>query len=483
MNPASQQEMAALRLAETDPLAAALAKQRKAFSADMNPPITHRLDWLARVLEMTETYEAQLTQAIAEDFGSRAMQETVLSDILTVRAAVAQARSHLKAWMKPRRVATALQFFPARNELLRQPLGVVGVVSPWNYPYQLALCPAVAALAAGNRVMIKPSELTPAFSQLLAQMVGRYFADDEMTVVTGDADVGRRFVGLAFDHLFFTGSTQVGREVAQAAARNLTPVTLELGGKSPALLDESGDIAEAAPRIAYGKLLNAGQTCVAPDYLLVPQDRVEECAQTIIAAARTMYPTIHGNPDFTSIISERHLERLQGLLKDARHKGGRLLPLREGEAPVAGSRQLMPTLVLNPTPGMALMQQEIFGPILPILGYESLDEAIAIVNAGERPLALYWFGKDSAARERVLRETLSGGVTVNDCIWHLGQENQPFGGVGASGNGAYHGEWGFRTFSKEKPVFHQSKLVGVHHFYPPYGVGFQRMMALLRRFT
>ena len=376
-----------------------------------------------------------------------------------------------------------MQFFPARNQLLRQPLGVVGIVSPWNYPYQLSMGPAVAALAAGNRVMIKPSELTPHFSALLAKIVAAHFDAAEMRVIEGDVGVGQRFVGLPFDHLLFTGSTAVGREVAQAAARNLTPVTLELGGKSPALLDASCDLADAAPRIAYGKLLNAGQACIAPDYLLVPRGQVDEAAQAIAAAMRSLYPSIHGNPDFSSIIDQRHLARLQGLLDDARSKGARLLPLWDSTPPPAGSRQMMPTLVLNATADMAVMQQEIFGPILPVVPYERLDDAIRFVNERERPLALYWFGKDDAARDRVLRETISGGVTINDCLWHFGQENQPFGGVGASGQGAYHGEWGFRAFSKEKPVLHQSKLVGTHRFYPPYGAGFDRLIGLLRRFV
>lgn len=469
--------------ADADRLEPAFAAQRHAFNADMNPTATRRLDQLARVLEMTEVFETEITRTIGEDFGGRAVQETALSDIFMVRASVAQARSNLRRWMKPRRVKTALQFLPGRNELLRQPIGVVGVVSPWNYPYQLAICPAVAALAAGNRVMIKPSELTPAFSALLYRMVARYFREDELTVITGDTSLSKRFVSMPFDHLFFTGSTPVGRNVAQAAARNLTPVTLELGGKSPVLFDSSADLEEAAPRVAYGKLLNAGQTCVAPDYLLVPRDRVDECASAVLAAARKMYPTLHGNPDFTSIISERHLVRLRELLEDASRRGARLLPLHDHETPTIGSRQLMPTLVLDVTPDMAMMHEEIFGPILPVIGYDSIDQAISMINEGARPLALYWFGEDKAALHRVLRETLSGGVTVNDCVWHLGQENQPFGGVGASGYGAYHGEWGFRTFSKEKPVFHQSRFVGIRYFYPPYGASFRKMMGLLHHLT
>lgn len=462
-------------------LRAALDLQRAAFRADCHPSETQRLERLARVREMTVLHQARLVQAINEDFGGRARQETLLADLFTVTAAIRHAKRHLHGWMKPRWVRTELQFLPGHNRLLRQPLGVVGVLPPWNYPYQLVMGPAVAALAAGNRVMLKPSELTPNFSALLATLVCEYFNDDEMQVVTGDADVGRAFSSLRFDHLVFTGSTEVGRHVAQAAARNLTPTTLELGGKSPAIVDASCDLAQAAPRLAYGKLLNGGQSCVAPDYVLVPRARRDDVAAALLSAMRSMYPQVHGNPDYTHIINTQHHARLRGLLDDARQRGARLLPMLPDVGATWASRQLMPTLVLDPTEDMALMRQEIFGPILPIVGYDQLGDAIDFVNARERPLALYWFGKNAAARDRVLRETVSGGVTINDCIWHQSQENQPFGGVGASGHGAYHGEWGFKTFSQEKPVFHQSRFAGTWRLRPPYGQGFERLLGLLHR--
>jgi coniferyl-aldehyde dehydrogenase len=365
---------------------------------------------------------------------------------------------------------------------MRQPLGVVGIVAPWNYPYQLALAPAVAAIAAGNRVMIKPSELTPRFSELLQRVVAEFFAEAELAVVIGDAQIGRVFSELPFDHLFFTGSTAVGRMVAQAAAKNLTPVTLELGGKSPAILDPSSDLATVAPRLAFGKLLNAGQTCIAPDYAFVPNDRIDAFVEHMQRSVAKMYPHLAANPDYTSIVNDRHFARLQGLLEDARAKGARIVTINPaGETFDPAGRKQPPVLVLGATPEMRLMQEEIFGPILPVLGYDRIEEAIAYINRHDRPLALYWFGADGASRDKVLCQTISGGVTLNDCIWHIAQEDQPFGGVGASGTGSYHGEWGFRTFSKEKPVFIQPRLNGMFLMYPPFGKTFERMLALLRR--
>lgn len=455
-----------------------LALQRRAFRAEMSPSYAVRHDRLQRLRAMTAKYSEALVAAISADFGHRAPQETLLTDIFTVEAGAKHAQQHLKQWMAARRVPTALHFLPASNRLLRQPLGVVGVVSPWNYPYYLAMAPALAALAAGNRVLIKPSELTPATSALMAQMVSEFFAPEEMRVITGDAEVGRAFTQLPFDHLFFTGSTAVGRLVAQAAAQNLTPVTLELGGKSPALIDRSADLKLTAERIAYGKLLNAGQTCVAPDYLLVPTELVAPLAEAILQAMRKMYPKLDGNPDYSSIAAERHLARLQGLLGDAKARGARLLPSHEGDL---SGRKLTPHLLLDVTDEMAVMREEIFGPLLPLVAYDRVEQALAYINERPHPLALYWFGQDAIAQQRVLEQTHAGGVTVNDCIWHLGQEEQPFGGVGASGMGSYHGEWGFRTFSKEKPVFRQARWAGTKLFYPPYGKVFATLLNLLKK--
>ncbi len=465
-------------------LAGMLARQRAAFDKEPLPAWPVRADRLRRLLELTHRCEQRFIAAIDADFSGRSAHESRLAELFVVRAGIRHALGHLRGWMKPRRVPTQLHFLPSSNRLIPQPLGVVGVVSPWNYPLQLALGPAAAALAAGNRVLLKPSELTPRFSAELARAVAEAFDPSEMAVATGDAEVARAFVELPFDHLFFTGSTAVGRLVAQAAAKNLVPVTLELGGKSPAILDASCDLRAALPRIAFGKLLNAGQTCIAPDYLLVPSGQGEAVAQGLAAAMGALYPQLRGNADYTAIVSDRHRQRLQAMLDEARAQGARVIEVNPaGEDFSAGTRKLPPTLVLGATPQMRLMQEEIFGPVLPIVEVEGTAEAIAHVRAGERPLALYWFGRDRAAESRVLQETLAGGVTVNDCLWHLAQEHQPFGGVGASGQGAYHGHWGFDRLSHLKPVFRQARLNGTGLFHPPYGKTFERLLGLLERLT
>ncbi|MEO8143774.1 MAG: coniferyl aldehyde dehydrogenase [Betaproteobacteria bacterium] len=466
-------------MAGHDDLRRLLDLQRRAFAAEPMPSRAVRVGRLQRLRGMVEKHEAAIAEAISADFGGRSRHETLVAEVFVVVAAVNHAMRHLGRWMRMRRAPTALYYRPGYNRVMPQPVGVAGIVAPWNYPLQLALGPAVGALAAGNRVMLKPSELTPRLSALLARLVSEAFSEDEFVVVTGGADTGRAFVELPFDHLLFTGSTAVGRFVAQAAAKNLTPVTLELGGKSPAIVDPSCEFALAAPRIALGKLLNAGQTCIAPDYALVPAARVGAFAAAMRVAVAAMYPRFVDNDDYTSIVSERHYARLERLLADAKAKGAQIVEL--GEQPDAARRRMPPVLVLGATDDMAIMQEEIFGPLLPVVGYGNLDEAIAYVGRHERPLSLYWFGADSANRDRVLAGTISGGVTVNDCLWHFAQEDLPFGGVGASGIGAYHGEAGFRTFSQEKPVFFQSRLNGMFLMRPPYGRAFERVLALLRR--
>lgn len=474
--------MDASQPADTARLRVLFDTQREAFARDSYPARTVRLDRLDRLRALVTDNEDAIAEAISGDFGQRSRHETALAETVMVLAALSHARKHLARWMKTRRVATSFHSLPGASRITPQPVGVVGIVSPWNYPLQLALAPAVAALAAGNRVLLKPSELTPRFSGLLAQLVERHFAADELAVVNGDADVGRQFVSLPFDHLFFTGSTAVGRQVALAAAPNLTPVTLELGGKSPAILDAGCDLVDAAGRIAAGKLLNAGQTCIAPDYVLVDSAQVQAFAQAFEQATRRMYPTLERNPDYTSIVNARHLDRLQALVEDARANGARVLAIDPGGEPAARElRKMRPTVLLDVTPAMAVMQEEIFGPVLPVLGYDTLDEAIAFVNQRPRPLALYWFGKDRGNRDRVLRETISGGVTVNDVLLHIAQENLPFGGVGASGNGAYHGACGFHTFSKDKPVFEQSRWSATALLRPPYGRRADRILRMLKR--
>ncbi|WP_374585047.1 coniferyl aldehyde dehydrogenase [Pseudoduganella sp.] len=466
-------------------LADVLEIQRAAFAADMLPSAASRRARLDRLYALVADNEEAILQAISADFGGRARQEMVLTELFIVLSAVRQQRRKLARWMRPRRVATPLHMLPGSSELMPQPLGVVGNIVPWNYPCQLALVPAAAALAAGNRVMIKPSELTPAFSRLLAQLAARYFNPAELAVIEGGVEESRAFAALPFDHLVFTGSTAVGRQVAVAAAHNLTPVTLELGGKSPAIIDESCDLAQCAPRLAFGKLFNAGQTCVAPDYALVPRARVADFVREISAAAHAMYPRFAGNEQYTSIISERHYARLQQLVRDAEEQGATVVRLGADAAAAPGAaareRRMAPVLLLDVTPEMAVMREEIFGPLLPVLPYDTLQQAIAFINERERPLALYWFGRDRANCQQVLASTISGGVTVNDALWHAAQENLPFGGVGASGTGAYHGEHGFLAFSKQKPIYRQARLNGFGLFRPPYGRVFDTLAEFLKR--
>ena len=445
------------------------------------PTLGQRLDRLARLRAAISENEARFEQAISADFGHRSTTETAIAESLLVLGEIKHAAKHLKKWMAPQRIATALQFMPAKNRLIPQPLGVVGIIAPWNYPLQLTLAPTVGALAAGNRVMIKPSELVPRFCALLKQVISAKFDATEIVVTGIDDDISQAFAALPFDHLIFTGSTRVGRIVAEAAGRNLTPITLELGGKSPAIVDRSADLGEAAARIAYAKLVNAGQTCIAPDYALVPENSVQDFADKVQANMRTMFGIDPDNKDYTSIVSDRHYARLEGLVADAAAKGARIMQTaKPGDPAWKSKRKFPPTIVVGVTPDMTIMQEEIFGPLLPVLGYKDPAEPISYINKRDRPLALYWFGKDDAARDEVLSRTVSGGVTVNDCLFHFTQINQPMGGIGASGTGAYHGEWGFNTLSKLKPVFYRSPFNRLADLYPPYGARIARLEKMLR---
>jgi coniferyl-aldehyde dehydrogenase len=453
----------------------------KRSRAEPAPTLAERLDLLARLRAVVADNEDRFKQAISADFGHRSAVETTIAETLLVFSEIRHATKHLKSWMAPQRVPTALQFMPARNRLIPQPLGVVGIIAPWNYPLQLTLAPAIGAIAAGNRVVIKPSELVPHFSALLKEVVAQKFEATELHVTGIEDEIAKAFASLPFDHLVFTGSTRIGRLVAEAAGRNLTPVTLELGGKSPAIVDVSANLDEAAERIAYGKLLNAGQTCIAPDYVLVPEQSLQAFAEKVRAHMRRMFGTDPTNKDYTSVISDRHYARLEGLVVDAANRGAKILqPASPDDPNWKARRKFPPTLVVGATTDMAIMQEEIFGPVLPVMGYRDAAEPIAFINRHDRPLALYWFGKDRAARDAVLARTVSGGVTVNDCLFHFTQINQPMGGVGASGTGAYHGEWGFKTFSKLKPVFYRSALNRLADLYPPYGGKIARLEKMMR---
>jgi coniferyl-aldehyde dehydrogenase len=455
--------------------------QREAFASERDPAFAVRRDRLDRLATLIDAGEAEIVAAIGADFGARPAQETRLAELFIVTAGIRHARRHLRRWMRPRRVATPLYLRPGASRVVPQPLGVVGIISPWNYPVQLAVLPAVAALAAGNRVLLKPSELTPRTSALLARLVNERFAPDEFAVVTGGADVGEAFARLPFDHLFFTGSTAVGRKIALAAAENLTPLTLELGGKSPALIHADAELAVLAPRLVTGKLLNAGQTCIAPDYVLAPEDRVDALVDAIAASVTALYPMLGTNPDYASIVNDRHYARLVALIDDAERKGARIVRLNPGnELLPERTRKLAPAIIVGVREDMTAMREEIFGPLLPIETYATLDEAIAKINARPRPLAMYAFGGDARARERVLRETHAGGMTIDDTLWHFSNEELPFGGVGASGIGAYHGERGFRTFSHEKAVFTQPRFALTWMLRPPYGRLFEVVLRMLK---
>ena len=457
--------------------------QHQASRAQTDVPLALRRDRLLRMKALIDNNSVALAQAVQADFGVRSPQLTEIADLFVLRTLLSQTLKSLGKWMKPARVSTPLYLQPAHAYLQRQPLGVVGVVSPWNYPVQLALGPVITALAAGNRVMLKPSELTPQTSSLLAALMGKAFAPDEVCVVLGDGELAAAFSSLPFDHLFFTGSTAVGRMVAKAAAANLTPTTLELGGKSPCVIDASCNLDTAAIKIAHGKLLNAGQTCIAPDYVLLPRGREAAFGHAFAQAVAKLFPTIAGNPDYAAIVSPRHHERLQALLAQASAQGARLQVINTGGVAAADCRQMPPVLVFDVPAESRLMSEEIFGPILPVLPYDTLDQAINYINARPRPLALYWFGTDTAARDAVLTRTVSGGVTVNDTLMHIAHENLPFGGVGESGWGSYHGEAGFLRLSQQKPVLVQSKWARGDLFYPPYGKRFEQVMGLLKRFV
>lgn len=435
---------------------------KEAWRSSEVPTAKARKQSLKVLLKWIQANEQRVAQAIDADFGGRSHHETRLAEVMIVVNGIKHTRSHLEEWMAPQRREVYWLLEPAQGAVQRQPLGVVGVMAPWNYPFQLAVLPMVQAIAAGNRVLIKPSELTPQLSELLAEMCAACFPPEQVSVVTGGPEIGAAFSALPFDHLFFTGSTQIGRKVMQAAAQNLTPVTLELGGKSPVLVHDSFPVAKAAGRIATGKWLNAGQTCVAPDYLLVPKGKEQAFADALLAEAEKMYPSL--GDDYTAIVSDRHHSRQLALLEDARSKGATVLQRGEGKG-----RKIPPTVVLNVSDEMLLMQEEIFGPILPIEAYEDLDQAIARINSRPRPLALYYFDHRDKRAQQVLQRTTSGGAVVNDVVLHLANEELPFGGVGPSGMGAYHGLEGFQTFSHEKAVFYQSRFALNGLFKPPYG--------------
>jgi coniferyl-aldehyde dehydrogenase len=463
-----------------DDLELRFGAMRQASREQVEAPREVREKNLNALVALVHEHMEAFTAAISADFGHRSAHETRLLEIFPSLEAIRHSRGHFAAWMRPQGRAASLWFRPGRAQIIPQPLGVVGIIVPWNYPLFLAVSPLAAALAAGNRVMIKMSEFTPQTGQLLADLVGKYFPKGDVSVVLGDAAVSAAFAKLPFDHLLFTGSTAVGHHIMRMAADNLTPVTLELGGKSPAIIGPEYSLHKAAERIIVGKLMNSGQTCIAPDYVMVPAGQEEAFVAAARAVVARIYPQLATTPDYTSIVNERHFQRLNGYLTDAAAQGARVVPLSDAVAdPVR--RRLPPLALLGVKDSMRVMQDEIFGPLLPVLPYRALDQALAYVNAHPRPLALYIFENDKKRLDRVLQGTVAGGVTVNDTILHIAQEELPFGGVGPSGMGHYHGEEGFKTFSKQKSVFYQSSVNGMSLFNPPYGKLFERLTQFLIR--
>lgn len=443
------------------------------------PDLELRKDRLDRVIAMVGKYDKHIVKAVNEDFGNRDPVMSAVTEVASVIGPMEHAKKNLRKWMKTEKrkaaiapLGSALSLLGAKAEVRYQPKGVVGAISPWNFPMNLALAPLAGILSAGNRVMHKPSELTPSTSDLLKQMIEEYFDEAEMAVFVGDAEVGAAFSGLAFDHMIFTGGTSIAKHVMKAASENLVPLTLELGGKSPVVVGKNAKIKDTAQRVMQGKTMNAGQICLAPDYALVPEEKVEEFVKASVEVTSEMYPEMKDNDDFTSIINQRHFDRIQGYIEDAKEKGAEVVEINPSNEDFTQQphHKIPPTIVLNPSDDMKIMQEEIFGPVLPVKTYKDVSEPVNYINNKDRPLGLYYFGEDNAEKEFVLENTTSGGVTVNDVISHIQMEDLPFGGVGPSGMGSYHGYDGFKEFSHAKAVYKQSKLnlMKLAGLVPPY---------------
>lgn len=455
---------------------AVLESQRQDYIKEGAVSAETRIDRLSRGIDAVFQYQDKIVDALNTDFSCRSREVSLITDVGSSIAPLKHARKHLRKWMKGEKRATMfpLNLMGGRSSIEYQPLGVVGVISPWNFPFNLTFAPLAGILAAGNRAMIKPSEFTPATSAVMAEVVAAAWDEKEVAIFDGGPDVGQAFSGLAFDHLLFTGATSVARHIMMAASRNLVPVTLELGGKSPVIISRSADISKSLSRIMLGKTLNAGQICLAPDYLMVPEEKLQEVIAAAKQAVTEMYPRILDNPEYTAMVNERHFDRLNGYLAEAESRGIKPIvinPAGEDFESQSGSRKIPPTLIPEPADDMKVMQEELFGPLLPIKTYKNFDETIDFVNANPRPLAAYYFGHDKQEEQAVLTRTTSGGACINDVIMHVMQEELPFGGVGPSGMGSYHGLQGFKTFSHAKSIYRQSSInVGkLGGMLPPYG--------------
>jgi coniferyl-aldehyde dehydrogenase len=456
-----------------------LELQKSAYRTAPNPGLKERRQDLLGLKRMITENQDELIEAINLDYGNRSRHETMLAEIIYILGSINFALKHLKSWMKPqRRHVDITAHLGATNKVIPQPLGVVGVIVPWNFPVQLAFGGLIYIFAAGNRAMVKMSENSTHLAHLLIRLSPDYFPREKLVFLEETGQVGIQFSQLLFDHLLFTGSGQTGKAVMASAAKNLTPVTLELGGKSPAVIGPDFPINKAVERVIAAKLFNAGQVCVNIDYMFVPQDSVDEFVTQAKACGSALCPDIN-SPDYTSIIDQRSFERLQQALEDAEQKGATLVNLANGQEPNRETRKMPPYLVLNSTEDMILRQREIFGPIMPLLPYRKAAEVVDYISNRDRPLAFYPFTKNRELQDYYLNHVMSGGVCVNDAMLHPVQHDLPFGGVGASGMGHYHGREGFQTFSKLRPVFYQARFSAMKLLAPPYGKTADRIINML----
>lgn len=454
----------------------ALQAQRDSYLQEGAVSAETRIDRIDRAIDILVRYGDRVSEALNSDFTCRPHEINMLTDVIGSIGSMKHAKKHLRKWMKPEKRPTIfpLNLMGGRSRIEYQPKGVVGIVAPWNFPIAMVFQPMACALGAGNRIMIKPSEFTPATSEVIAEMIADGFDPTEATVFPGGPEVGQAFSGLPFDHMIFTGATGIARHIMAAASRNLVPVTLELGGKSPVIISRSADIDKALQRVMLGKTMNAGQICLAPDYLMVPEEKLNDVIEAAQGAVAEMYPKLLDNDDYTSVVNERHYQRLNGYIKEAEDRGEKIIAINPGNedfSQQANSFKIPPTLVSEPAEDLSMMEEEMFGPVLPIRTYKNFDETIDYINSKPRPLAAYYFGEDKTEEEAMISRTTSGGVCVNDVIMHIMQEDLPFGGIGPSGMGNYHGIEGFKTFSHAKSVYRQTgvnvaKLGGM---LPPYG--------------
>ena len=457
-----------------------LKLQKKLHIEEGPASIELRKDRLNRCISMLKEYSDEIIEALQKDFGNRDPKASFFTEIVSTIGVLEHAIKNIDKWTKDEKrpsnvnqpffIRLMMGFLGSKSYIKYQPLGTIGVISPWNFPVNLVLAPLAGIFAAGNRTMIKPSKLTPATSEVTKKMFEAYFDKSEAAVFTGDAEVGAAFSALPFDHLLFTGGTQIGKKVMKAASENLVPVTLELGGKSPVIVDEDANLSEVAKKVMRGKTMNAGQICLAPDYLMLPKGKGKEFADASSDAIGEMFKDLKYNDDYTSVINERHYDRINELVSDAKEKGAEVVQINPADEDFEQQElhKIPPTIVLNPTEDMKIMQEEIFGPVLPVKEYDDFEETVNYVNSKDRPLGLYLFSKDKNKEKKVLDNTTSGGVTLNDVIWHIGQEELPFGGVGPSGTGSYHGYDGFKEFSHAKAVYKQFSADLMAQMMPPY---------------